>query len=379
MSEQPEQPPGKRPRSETANGLRRYYWYLIESSEARGRLNRFGTILWLVIVLVAAVWVVFRERHELSNTLQQLRNADPAWIILAVLIQILLLYFCALTYWVILRRLHHRLGVHRLLDAHMQRSAVSVVTPAGGPASVFLFVRYVVQRGVPAEDGLLTIAVRSASSTVTFIAVLIPAALIGDSIAGGAIAAALTVGMVLLGISLVKGERDGWQTPLRWSNRLPRWARSRVQQFIVNFRDHGLRPVDLLPPMILALLVRISVVAVLWASLKALGVDPSMQTMLNTYFATLLASTVIPVFGGAGAVEAVSIVTLRQAGISPDIAIGATLLWRLIDLWIPVGIGLLLHARAELPAVLPDGSTNSNAAVSVRATPPEASQRELDT
>src|SRR5690606_19840289 len=138
-----------------------YYRQLLDSSEARGRLNRFGTILWLVIVLAAAVWVVFQERHELRNTFHQLRNADPAWIGAAVLIQILLLYFCAMTYWLILRRLHHRLALHRLLDAHMQRSAISVVTPAGGPASVFLFVRFVGQRGVPAEDGLLTIGVRS--------------------------------------------------------------------------------------------------------------------------------------------------------------------------------------------------------------------------
>jgi uncharacterized protein (TIRG00374 family) len=337
-----------------ASGLRGYYEQIKSSAEMRGKLNRYGTILWLVIIAIAAIWVIFQGRQELINTFHELRNADPLWIAAAILIQVVLLIISSLTYFVVLRRLGHRLPLHNLLDAHLQRSAISVVTPAGGPASVFMFVRYVGHRGVPAEDGLLTIGVRSAASTVTFIAALIPAALIGDSLPGAVIAAALFALMVFFGIALVKGERDEWQTPLAWSSRLPSWAKARVQQFIVNFRDHGLRPADLLAPMILALLVRIAVVAVLWASLRALGVDPSMQTMLNSYFATLLASTVIPVFGGAGAVEAVSIVTLRQAGISADIAIGATLLWRLIDLWIPVGIGLLLHARSELPAILPD-------------------------
>jgi uncharacterized membrane protein YbhN (UPF0104 family) len=51
-------------------------------------------------------------------------------------------------------------------------------------------------------------------------------------------------------------------------------------------------------------------------------------------------------------VEAVSIIALTQAGISREVAIGATLLWRFIDLWIPVGIGLLLHAKTELPAAI---------------------------
>jgi uncharacterized protein (TIRG00374 family) len=324
------------------------------SAETRARINRIATIAWLAGLVVLAAWVVFKGREDLKNTFREIRDADPAWIAAAVLIQLILLILCALTYKVVLRRLGHRLGLWRLLDAHMQRSSISVVTPAGGPASVYMFVRYVGHRGVPAEDGLLTIGVRSASSTITFIAVLIPAALIGDSLAGGLIAIGLLVGMVIGGIALFKGEKDGWETPLRWSGRLPGWARTRVQSFIINFREHGLKPVDLIPPMILALLVRIAVVGVLWACLNALGVSPSMETMLNTYFASLLASTIIPVFGGAGAVEAVSIVALRQAGIPNEIAIGATLLWRLIDLWIPVGIGLLLHAREELPALVGD-------------------------
>jgi uncharacterized protein (TIRG00374 family) len=334
--------------------FRAYVRQKMASAEVRARLNRFATIAWLIGLVILAGWVVFKGREDLKNTLQEIRDADPAWIAAAVLIQFILLLMCALTYKVVLHRLGHRLGVWRLLDAHMQRSAISVVTPAGGPASVFMFVRYVGQRGVPAEDGLLTIGVRSASSTITFIAVLIPAALIGDSLAGLLIAIGLLVGMVLAGIALFKGEKDGWETPLRWSRRLPRWARTRVQTFIINFRDHGLKPVDLLPPMFLALLIRIAVVAVLWACLNALGISPSLETMMNTYFASLVASTVIPVFGGAGAVEAVSIVALRQAGIPNEIAIGATLLWRLIDLWIPVGIGLVLHAREELPALVSD-------------------------
>lgn len=355
MSDEPEEPvvpPGATLRSD--KGLRGYYRHIRESAELRSKLNRYATVIWLLIIAIAAAWVIFQGRSELVDTYHELRTSQLRWLVVAVLIQAVLLLLAALTYFVVLKRLGHRLPLHQLLDAHLQRSAISVVTPAGGPASVFMFVRYVGQRGVPATDGLLTIGVRTTSATVTFIAALIPAALIGESLAGGIIAGFLIFGIVMIGVALFKGERDSWQTPLRWSERLPGWAKSRVQHFIINFRDHGLRPVDLLPPMLLALLVRICVVAVLWASLKALNVDPGLETMLNTYFATLLASTVIPVFGGAGAVEAVSIVTLKQAGIPSDIAIGATLLWRLIDLWIPVAIGLILHAKSELPAIIPD-------------------------
>ncbi|CAN5901203.1 hypothetical protein BH24CHL4_BH24CHL4_26450 [soil metagenome] len=340
--------------------VRGFFRRVVESSALRARINRFVTIAWLTCVAILAAWVIFKGREDLRNTVREIRDADPVWIAAAVLIQFIVLVFCAVTYMVVLRRLGHRPGFWRLFDAHMQRSSISVVTPAGGPASIFVFVRYVGQRGVPAEDGLLTIGVRTASSTITFIAVLVPAALIGSSLAGGLIALLLLAGMVIGGIALVKGERDEWQTPLRWSRRLPRWARTRVQGFIINFRDHGLRPIDLVPPMLLALLVRVGVIGVLWASLNALGISPSMETMFRTYFASLLASTIIPVFAGAGAVEAVSIVALRQAGIPNEIAIGAVLLWRLIDLWIPVGIGVLLHARQELPGLVIDHPQEAN-------------------
>ncbi len=218
-----------------------------------------------------------------------------------------MLLFNAMTYKVILKRLGYSVPLSLMLNAHMQRTTISTVTPGGGPASVFIFARFIAKRGVPAEDGLLTIAVRSLAVAMTFIAALIPGAAIDDSLQGMIIAAAGLTALIIGGIALWQGNANNWETPLAWSKRLPSWGRDRLQGFIVTFRDHGLKPADLLPAIVLLLLVRLTVVAVLYACLQALGVDPTFQTMLNTYFASIVAGAVIPLFGGAGAVEAVSI------------------------------------------------------------------------
>ncbi len=337
---------------EPRGGIRGYLDRLKATPGRRAQLQRYFTIGWLTILAISVAYVVFRGRGELRDTWRQLQSASLDWILIAILIQALMLIFNALTYKVILKRLGYSVPLGLMLNAHMQRTTISTVTPGGGPASVFIFARFIAKRGVPAEDGLLTIAVRSLAVAMTFIAVLIPGAAIDDSLQGMIIAAAGLTALIIGGIALWQGNANNWETPLAWSERLPSWGRDRLQGFIITFRDHGLKPADLLPAIVLLLLVRLTVVAVLYACLQALGVDPTFQTMLNTYFASIVAGAVIPLFGGAGAVEAVSILALTQSGISRDIAIGATLLWRFIDLWIPVGFGLLLHAKTELPAAI---------------------------
>lgn len=333
-------------------GIRGYLDRLNHTPGRRAQLQRYFTIGWLAILAISVAYVIFRGRGELRDTWQQLQSADLSWIAIAIVIQAFMILFNGLTYKVILKRLGYSVPLPMMVNAHMQRTTISTVTPGGGPASVFIFARFVAKRGVPAEDGLLTIAVRSLAVAITFIAVLIPGAAIDDSLQGMIISGVGVAALVIGGIALWRGNANNWETPLAWSERLPGWAKGRIQGFITTFRDHGLKPADLVPAIILTLLVRLTVVLVLFACLKALGVHPTFQTMINTYFASIVAGAVIPLFGGAGAVEAVSILTLTQAGISRDIAIGATLLWRFIDLWIPVGIGLLLHAKTELPAAI---------------------------
>src|SRR5680860_1097006 len=301
--------PRRPPTIDKADGKRRFLARFNMTGERRATIVRVATIGWFVALIGIVAWVVFNEQDDLRATFQRLKSADLSWIGVAVLIQTAMLVISGLMYKLVLRRLGYPVPLLKMVDAHLQRTTISTLTPGGGPGSVYIFVRNCLQLGVPAEDGFLAIAVRALGVAITFVAVLIPGAALGRSKPGALIAIIGLVVLVISGLALWKGERDNWETPLRWSRKLPGWAATRVQGFLVRFRDHGLRPDDLISSILLALGVRITIIGVLWACLHALGQDPSLGTILRTYFASILASTVIPVFGGAGAVEAVSILT----------------------------------------------------------------------
>ena len=166
------------------------------------------------ILAVSVAYVLFRGRGELRDTWDQLQNADLTWIGIAIVIQFFMLICSGLVYKVILKRLGYTVPLPMMINAHMQRTTIATVTPGGGPASVFIFARFVAKRGVPAEDGLLTIAVRSLAVTITFIAVLIPGAAIDDSPQGMIIAGAGVAALVIGGIALWRGNANNWKTPL---------------------------------------------------------------------------------------------------------------------------------------------------------------------
>ena len=189
-------------------GIRGYLDRLKETPGRRAQLQRYFTIGWLLVLAISVAYVLFRGRGELRNTWDQLQNADLTWILIAIVIQAFMLIFNGMTYKVILKRLGYSVPLPMMVNAHMQRTSISTVTPGGGPASVFIFARFVAKRGVPAEDGLLTIAVRTLAVAITFIAVLIPGAAIDNSLQGMIIAGVGIAALIIGGIALWRGNAN---------------------------------------------------------------------------------------------------------------------------------------------------------------------------
>jgi uncharacterized membrane protein YbhN (UPF0104 family) len=137
---------------EPRGGVRGYLDRLKQTPGRRAQLQRYFTIGWLAVLAVSVAYVIFRGRGELKDTWKQLQSAQLEWILIAILIQALMLIVNGLTYKVILKRLGYSVPLPMMVNAHMQRTTISTVTPGGGPASVFIFARFVAKRGVPAED-----------------------------------------------------------------------------------------------------------------------------------------------------------------------------------------------------------------------------------
>ncbi len=305
-------------------------------------LSRHGRWLWPLLLVLLAGFFLLRQRDQIARIGRVLAGADPKWVLGAIAIQLGVLWLTALTYQALLGRLGHRLAWLPLASLHLRRVAVGTVVPVGGPPSLYVLVRGLDRRGVPAEDALLAAALRSAVGYVSFLLLLGPALLLhhpsGAVLAGAAVAVAIFVAV----FGVLRAILHGSERARRW----PRWVPARARGFVERAGSHGVRAGDLLQPLGLALAIRVAGVAMLYVSLRAVGENPSPLTPLVAYAVGILCLTVAPVFQGIGVVEVAVSIALERLGVSGTSALGAALLCRLGELWLPLALGLVVQVAA---------------------------------
>ncbi len=307
--------------------------------QLRGALSAYLTQIWIVLLVLFTGLFIFRQQGEIVQFGQTVSGADPRWIAVVALIQCGILGLFAQTYCVLLRRLGHGLGRLRLAEIHLRRHVVGTVTPVGGPASIYAFVRSLGAHGISSSDALLTAALRSMAGYASFVVLFVPIVLLSGPawplVLGVSIVAILffvMVGMVVL---------------LLQSNELPQWFQQRsperVTSFVEQVREHGIGLKDLSRPVLLSLAANIAGVATMYVALLAVGYQASPVTVLFAYATGMLMLTIAPVFQGIGIVEVTMAASLQHMGVPVTSAIAATLLFRFFDVWFPLGLGLAVH------------------------------------
>ncbi|MEA2597877.1 MAG: hypothetical protein QOF01_4346 [Thermomicrobiales bacterium] len=307
-------------------------------------LRRYGLALWVVALPLLTIAVVLRRQDELQQIASAIREANPMWLVGGLAVEALILIAIALTYRSVLRRLGHSLSCPTLLVAHLQRTAIGAISPLSGPTSVYVFLRYVKRRRVGTDDGLLAIALRSIVAQAAFLLMLVVALGATGSAYALPIFVVLALAVVIPSRFVVRRTGNGSEVDRPcWTARLPRWARERTESFVVRARRHRLAPTDLALPLVFAIATRLGAFGLLYAGLHALNTPASVGVVATAYCAGMIAYLAIPIFQGAGAVEAAAAMALTHGGVPAEAAIGAVLLWRLLEFWLPIALGLLLQ------------------------------------
>jgi phosphatidylglycerol lysyltransferase len=314
---------------------------------ARLRLRRIVTGAWLLLLLALGIWVARNQRSDLIAVSDHLRNADRRWLAMCVLAELAGITSVGLTYSLVARRLGYRVSVGAMTYIHVQRIGVGFAAPFGGPITAYVFTERMRRFRIPGADALLILALRtSAVWGATLVVVIVTAALSENPLAiAGAILGFVAAGALLYGI-LRSGQGD-WKTILRWSDRLPGRQRQRVAEAIDRFKTHDLTPTDWLTFIGVTLLTRTATISLIYASIRALGVDPPISLVFFAYVASFIAGRLVPFLYSMGAIEGSLSLALERGGIPIEIAIGATLLFRAIDFFLPSVVGLALYSWDE--------------------------------
>lgn len=331
-----------------SNPLRRIWnAYSTAPPESKRRVQRILTVGWLVIVAVLAVWVLRNQQDQLRDIADRLKTADRSWLAAIVVIEILSIWSVAYTYKLTLNRLGHKASTAYQFDLHLQRTGVNFAAPFGGAATAFVYVERMKQTGVNRQDALLALVMRTLSVYgATVVVVVLTAALSGRPLfVVGAVVAlvAMIVGLIVLAR---QGQGD-WKTILRWSKRLPQKFQRQLADAIDQFKAHQLSPRDFLGTVATTLLTRVCTLAMIYACVRAVGFTPDLYGIFLAYVTSFVAARIVPVLYGMGAAEGSLTFSLQRSGVPADIAIGATLLFRFFDFFLPSLIGLAIYAWAE--------------------------------
>jgi uncharacterized membrane protein YbhN (UPF0104 family) len=303
-------------------------------------LRRHGPYLWLVLLLGFTVYFGMSQQAELVRIRDTILNARREWILGLVLLELVILALVAGAYRALLSRLGHNIKLIPLMGVHLKRVVVGTVTPVGGPSSMVVFIHTLRGRGVKPADALLAVSIKSVIGNIAFLILLLPVVFLQERTP---LLLACTAGLIaLVGVmafALIVALRR--TKPPAWIlQRLPRKA----LKFLAQIRSHDISIPHLAGPFAIMMATKLCGVLMLFMALRAVGHHPDIQVPLMAYVVGMVFLMVAPVFQGIGVVEVSMAVALQRLGVPPAAAIGATLLCRAGELWLPLTAGILFQA-----------------------------------
>ena len=205
---------------------------------------------------------------------------------------------------------------------------------------MLVFVHTLRSRGVRPADALLAVSIKSVIGNIAFLILLVPVLFVQEPsplLIGGTAGLVLLVAVMASVLVMALSSRK----PPHWFlSRLPR----KGLKFLAQIRRHDISMQTLLGPFAFMMATKLAGVLMLFFSLQAVGFNADIQVPLMAYVVGMVFLMVAPVFQGIGFVEVSMAVALQKLGVPPAAAIGATLLCRAGELWLPLIAGITFQA-----------------------------------
>ncbi len=322
------------------------------------RHRRAITIGVSLAAIAAFIHFVLPQIAGLSATLHRLRDAEPAWIAIGVVLEALSLAGYMLLFRTVFS-CHHdgRLGWRESAQITLAGTVATKLFAAAGAGGVALTAWALRAAGLsPRAIARRMIAFELLLYVIFASALLIVGLGLRTGVLSGQAPWTLTVVPAVLAGSVIvvtlslrafpRGLEEriaAWQTSSGWARRMvarlstaPRTIRDATGIALALVRgDLG---------ALGALAYWGFDIAALWASLHAFGAPPPLPAVVMAYFIGQLLN-VIPLPGGVGGVEGGMIGALIAFGSPGSLAVLGVLLYRLISFWLPTLPGALAYVR----------------------------------
>lgn len=324
-----------------------------------GKLNLiFG------IVMLGLLLTVVLNLGDTKKFGQLLAESNPAWLAIGLLYQIGT-YLCAATVWHrVLRRFKVEVPFRSLISLGLAKLFIDQVVPTTGIGGTIVVIQGLERRGAPrgiAAAAPMVDMVGYYAAHVIALAISLVILLNHGGLHPVILVAAavFTVIAVVIPVAIIKLTRRDKGSHAGWVERigpLRRLLDALAEAPAETFSDWRL----LAQIIGLQLMIHLLDAATLDAMFRALGQHPALGSIFASYTIAAAVTTVSVVPGGLGFFEASSIAMLRLLDIPIETGTAATLMLRVLMLWLPMIPGLWIarheqkklakHAEAPSPA-----------------------------
>ena len=310
--------------------------FSLPSLDLRLVARRAALPLALVVVAVAVVLLAGGRLGVLTDALSRALSADPKWIVIAGVAELLSFGGYIALFWLVGRQATPRLDLRASTEITLGGAAATRLLPTAGAGGAALTLWAIAKTGMGNK--------RAGRTLLTFLILLYAVFLSGIAISGAAIALGLggngghavvagaaavaAVAAMVIGLGLSRRHAE----PADDAGRVARGAAllgAAIRDALRFVRSGDARLLG--APAWWAFDA-----AVLWATFHALGEPPSLAILAFAYFAGQVGNT-LPL---PGAVSGGMVGTLLAFGVAPDLALSAVLSYRAVAIWLPAPMGL---------------------------------------
>jgi uncharacterized protein (TIRG00374 family) len=328
--------------------------------ESRMRARRWQVFL-SVLLTIGVLILAYIKRERIALALSSLREAQPSWLVLALVLELSAFFLASLVYNRVLRSLGYHMSALRLWAIALVAIILSQSVPAGGVATYAFLVQSFKRRGIPPGHATLVASLEALSYAGAMLLLfgfslgylILRTGLNAAEDARSSLIAA-GVAIVTIGAATFLLTRDQ-EVLTRWlvglKNGVARllrreWSDAPVHK-LVDELARG-RALIAARPGEIAVLVLIQLAALtvhslaLLVVLHSLGASTSLFVVMAGFGVALITSTFNVLPGGGGTVEAALVLSLTQLGVEAQ-AYVAALIFRIINFWMLAPVAAICY------------------------------------
>jgi len=312
-----------------------------------GKPDWYRLRTWFIgLLLLSGLILLVSHFGELEHFVRLVRQAEPAWLILALLLQLATYLSVASVWYLALRQSGLQHSLMSLVPLGIAKLFSDQAMPSGGMSGTAFFITALSHRGVPAQVCMATLLLSLVSYYGAYlIAVLVTVLLLYFyhalnvwNIVAVVVFALVAVGVPAGALWLQNVARRELPVSLL---RIP--GLGKLMEAIANAPRGLLRnPALLVATTLCHGLVFVLDAATLWVMLQVVGSPASFWVVFPGFVLASMVTTVGPIPLGLGTFEVTCVSMLGILGVPIEAALAATLLLRGFTLWLPMFPGMLL-------------------------------------